>query len=101
MSKPRPFAAGDIVEISYLHLPVAKHLGDMAKFSCRIVKLEPVSDYDPNFAMICPSDDIDRKHWQILHWEQKSANKKGMIVLSAEGQTISHLPRVRFVRRPK
>lgn len=101
MSKPRPFAKGDIVEISYLHLPVAQKLGDMAKFTARVKDISPIPEYDPIISSICPPDDIDRRGWILLHWEQRSANKHGMIVVPAEGQNIPSLPRVRFVRRPR
>lgn len=99
--KLRSFAPGDIVEISFLHMPVAKKMGDMAQFSCRIRAISPVGEYVPTNPAICPPDNIDRRGWQVLHWEQRSAGKSGMITVPAEGQNIRTLPRVRFIKRPR
>jgi hypothetical protein len=101
----RDIIKGDIIEISFMLLPVSKKLPDNCKlFTCRAYLVQPISDITEAFPYLEIIPDGNRKDWLEVYWEQRSANRKGVVVVPPDyvaQEVFKKLPRVKLVRRPR
>lgn len=100
----RDIIKGDIIEISFMLLPVyAKLPPDMQKFAARVYLVQPVIEVE-DFAYREIIPEGSRKDFVEVWWEQRSNNRKGVVLvppIDSPPSCLRELPRVKLIKRPK